>query len=755
MALRSDPLDVIRDALTAAGCDPKGSQKLSAKCPAHADSNPSLSVTRGTHQPVILRCHAGCEPDAIIDALRLDWSDLCEPDVDYERPATKRISEVYRYADENGVVLFEVVRYDPKGFAQRQPDGTWGLNGARRVPYRLAMVIEAVANGETVYVVEGEKDVHAIEREGATATCNPGGAGKWRDEYDEFFAGAKVVIVADDDPVGHRHAHDVSLHLLEVNAVVTIKLPVPGAKDVAEHLGRGLGLEDLRPFTDSFAENGQQPTQAEAKLEWERPVPLGYQAKPVVFPAHRLPPALNAFAVEVAHATQTPVDLPAVLILSALAAAVGGHVRVEVRLGWVEPLNLFTTVAMAPGARKTPVFMRITRPIEAAEVEAIAKAKPMVMESKVKKALADADATKAMIEAERAKEDARAEALNFAQAKAEMAAVIEVPALPRLLVDDATPEALASLLAEQGGQLAMFSDEGDVFSMMAGRYNKGGNNLAVYLKGHVGSPLRVDRKGRPPEIITRPALTLGLTVQPEVLRHLNSIEGGRGRGLLGRFLWSVPTSSVGHREVAATPVSEAVEQQYMDHMLVLAKELWEFRGDTTVTITFTHEADMALRRFEEAIEPRLIDGVGDLGHIADWATKLAGHTARIAALLHLATDPKFGWRKSVQVSFVDDAIVIAEYFIEHALRAFDLMGTNDVADDAKVLLAWVLRQDTFSRREAQQANRSRFYGVDELVEALDVLEEHGYIRQVAPPQKRTKRGRPRGPQYEVNPDLDS
>jgi putative DNA primase/helicase len=757
MALRSDPLDVIRDALTAAGCDPKGSQRLSAKCPAHADSNPSLSVTRGTHQPIVLRCHAGCEPDAIIDALRLDWSDLCEPDVDYERPATKRVSEVYRYADEHGVVLFEVVRYDPKGFAQRQPDGTWGLNGARRVPYRLAMVIGAVANGETVYVVEGEKDVHAIEREGCVATCNPGGAGKWRDEYDEFFVGAKVVIVADDDVVGHRHAHDVERHLLAVNAVVTLKLPALGAKDVAEHLGLGQGLDDLRPFTDSFAENGQQPTQAEAKLEWNVPVPLGYPTRPPVFPAHRFPPYLNEYAVDVAHAMQTPVDLPAMLILSTLAAACGGHVRVRVRPGWEEPLNLYTATAMLPGERKTPVFLRLTKPLSDAEDQLLALVKASINDAKVNKAVHEAAAIKALAEAERAKEETKETAMKYAVAMANEADAIEMPVMPRILADDITPETLASLMAEQGGQISIFSDEGEVFPMMAGRYGKGAN-LGVYLKAHVGSKILVDRKGREPEKIARPALTMGLTVQPEVLRQLSLIDGARGRGLLGRFLWSVPVSYVGDRDVAATPVSEAIEAQYGEEIRLIVRSLWDYRYDaamdTTMVIPFSPEGDLALRRFERMIEPRLRASDGDLAHISDWATKLAGHVARIAGLLHVATHIRHGWRSDISASIVDDAIAIAEYLIDHALMAFDVMAADVELDDARALLRWVAKQDGFSRREAQQALRGRSLKVEQVAEALGRLEDHGYIRRLPAPPKTTRGGRPPGPRYEVHPDCE-
>lgn len=218
-----------------------------ARCPAHDDRTPSLSVARGNGQPVVLTCHAGCSADAVLDRLGLTWADLCDDNGRDRRPEPKRIDQVYRYHDEAGAELFQVVRFTPKGFAQRTPDGRWGLNGARRVPYRLPELTAAVAAGEPVWIAEGEKDVHALEAAGVAATCNPGGAGKWRQGYDAHFAGADVTVVADRDEPGIAHARDVADRLAGVAAQVRIVLPGAGAKDAAEHLGRGLGLDAFEP----------------------------------------------------------------------------------------------------------------------------------------------------------------------------------------------------------------------------------------------------------------------------------------------------------------------------------------------------------------------------------------------------------------------------------------------------------------------------------------------------------------------------
>lgn len=113
---------------------------------------------------------------------------------------------VYNYQDENGTLLFQVLRYwdqqKGKTFKQRRPgpDGTWvwNLKGVRRVLYRLPEVLTAVREGRPVFIVEGEKDADSLAALGLVATTNPNGAGKWRPEYSEALHGARVVILPDN-----------------------------------------------------------------------------------------------------------------------------------------------------------------------------------------------------------------------------------------------------------------------------------------------------------------------------------------------------------------------------------------------------------------------------------------------------------------------------------------------------------------------------------------------------------------------------
>jgi replicative DNA helicase len=482
---------------------------------------------------------------------------------------------------------------------------------------------------------------------------------------------------------------------------------------------------------------------------WEEPTPFSHSRDVPVFPAHRFPPWLDDYCVAVAIALQVPVDLPAMLALTVLAAAAGGRCVAQVKPGWIEPLNLYGAIAMPPGSRKTPVFQRLIAPLETAERQAIEKMKPDIIEARVRQNAAKAKAEKAEQEAGRATEAAIHEAIHYASEMRQMAEAITVPDMPRLIADDATPEALASLLYSHGGRLAVFSDEGEVFGMMAGRYS-GTPNLAVYLKGHVGSPLRVDRKGRDPEYVERPALTLGLTIQPSVLEALPGIEGARGRGLLGRFLWSVPPSNIGFRQIRPPAVPTALEDFYVAEIVALVHSLAEWVDDPAVLV-FKPEASERIACYQEELEQEM-KPTGRLGHIADWAAKLAGHTARIAGLLHLAENVRTGWAENVTPATVDDAIAIAQCLTTHALVAFETMKRGQEIADAEALLRWIVgsNRDRFSMRDAYRSNKSRFGSPDLVKPSLELLEQHGYIRSM-PAERSTERGRPKSPRYIVNP----
>jgi len=230
--------------------------KWEARCPAHDDHKPSLGVWLGDNGAIIICCQAGCEKESILARLGLGWGDLFPEKANGSNGNRSQIVDRYPYVDEAGVLLFEVCRLDPKSFRQRVPDKTqpsgwtWRLGDTRRVIYRLPQVLAAAAAGETVLVVEGERDVHAAEALGMTATTCPGGAGKWRPEFTEALRGADVVVVADRDAPGRSHARTVAEAVGKVTTVHCAE-PLTG-KDLADHLAAGHTLEELDLVEDRW-----------------------------------------------------------------------------------------------------------------------------------------------------------------------------------------------------------------------------------------------------------------------------------------------------------------------------------------------------------------------------------------------------------------------------------------------------------------------------------------------------------------------
>jgi replicative DNA helicase len=490
---------------------------------------------------------------------------------------------------------------------------------------------------------------------------------------------------------------------------------------------------------------------------WGPPMPFGAAGEVPAFPVEVLPGWLGEYVAAVATATQTPPDLAGMLALAVLATVAAGAVEIQPRPGWREPLCLFLVVGMDAGARKSAVFTALTRPVADFEREQAAAALPGITETATLRRIADQAAATAEAAAGKAsasqQEEARAEAI----ARAAEATNLVVPPLPRWLVDDATPEALAGLLATYG-RIALLSPEGDVFDQMAGRYNQAaGPNLGVYLKGHAGDLLKVDRRGRPPEYVERPCLTIGLAVQPEVLQGLAGRPGFQGRGLLARFLYSLPQSLVGRRQVGPPPVPPAVADRYTLELQALAASLATPTGNEgPALLALNRGAAELLLGFERDLEPRLAAGSGDLAYLAGWAAKLAGATCRLAALLHLAEHLRDGWAQPISSNTFTAAIRLADYLIEHAQAVFDLMGADPQVDDARWLLEWMSRTNRtqFSRRDAHRAApRGRFATATDLEPALRLLEEHGYLRRVdpEPSQDHRGRGRPASPRFLVNP----
>jgi replicative DNA helicase len=493
---------------------------------------------------------------------------------------------------------------------------------------------------------------------------------------------------------------------------------------------------------------------------WAPPIPFGIGGELPAFPVQVLPGWLAEYVAAVATATQTPPDLAGMLALAVLATVAAGAIEAEPRPGWREPLCLFVAVGMDAGARKSGVFTALTRPVADYERDQAAAGLPGITETAVLRRIADQAAAVAEAAASRApasqQEEARAEAIARA---AEAASLVVPPPVPRWLVDDATPEALAGLLATYG-RIALLSPEGDVFDQMAGRYNQqAGPNLGVYLKGHAGDLLKVDRRGRPPEYVERPCLTIGLAVQPEVLRGLASRPGFRGSGAAGPVPVQPPREP-GRPPPGRRPTRPAGGGQplhpgtaspgcHPDHPSRSRRgresggaHLRPGGGRAAAGLGARPGA-AAGRRHRRPGPPGWLGGQARRRHLPPRRPAAPGGNLRD------------GWARPIDADTFAGAARLAGYLVDHARAAFDLMGADPRVDDARWLLDWISRtgQVQFSRRDAHQAARVRFRKAIDLEPAIALLEEHGWLRRVDPEPSRDPhgRGRPASPRFLVNP----
>lgn len=497
--------------------------------------------------------------------------------------------------------------------------------------------------------------------------------------------------------------------------------------------------------------------------DWERPTEFSVSELPP-FPVDVLPTVLADFVRAESEFSQTPPDVAAMLSLTACAAAIGKGAVCEVKPGYREPLNLFCAVVLPPGERKSAVMGAVMAPFESWEKKERERLKTQIAYSVMKKQMIEKQIENQMrvfvkAKGQNQRDAAEAELQQLNQNLEQHKLVLP----PRVLCDDATPEALVSLLAQNEGRAAQFSAEGGVFSMLGGRYSDK-VSFDAYLKGHAGECIRVDRKGRASEFVDAPALTVGLAVQPAVIEELGDNRQFRGVGLLARFLYSFPKSRMGLRLVETTPVPENIRASYaqtIERMLTLPRAF----GGQQMVLKMDPVARKLFFEFSSWIEPQLAEFEA-FESIRDWAAKLAGAVARIAAILSilrilgfLALDRVLDFSSiyiGIESEAMASAIAIGKYLVQHALAAFSTMGFDERTGDAMVLLRSIKKRELteFTHRDIQQhlKHSDRFSRVEKLDTALSVLVERGFIRRVEIERKQGP-GRPPGPSFEVNPFL--
>ena len=746
-------------------------------CPCHEDRFPSLSISQGHEGRIVMHCQAGCKTADILSSTGLSMKDLFpttndRPDNFKDYPklpcnlenygSMKRLDvkslKSIGVSDNSAGIKIPYFDVNGEQTATRYRTSLCGKNkfkwdkGAELSLYGLWRL--SSYNDRNVFIVEGESDCHTLWSQDIPALGIPG-ANNWKEDRDapvlNRFDTIYVIIESDrqgkPDPGGKAIlnwlkdssiSQKVKLVTLPTNDASELYVNNPDSfKEIFENC-----LEQAVSFHDYNKNNN-------SKVEWEKPVSLkkttALELKPDL-----LPGILGEITSAVSLTTETPLELATRLILSVLGTACQGKFIVQVKPGYAEPVNIWVIVALDSANRKSSVHGKMTKPLSEWERFKLKELEPIIMEMN-----SILQNQQSRIKSLRIKYG-KAEPNELKAIESEILEIennlVKVPSYPQVWSQDVTTERLGSLMAEHNEKMSILSAEGGIFDIIGGRYSNGIPNLDLYLQGHSGDPVKVDRGSRDSVYLDSPALSLGLSPQPEVLRGLADKSGFRGKGLLARFLYLLPKTNLGYRKLESEPVSKDVEDEYCDLVcLLLDIELPEDDQGKKIpyVLKLSNEAYQKWLEFARVVEKDLREG-GRFEYITDWAGKLPGAAARIAGLLHCAEKPYQPWAENISLETMQIALELASIFSSHALIAFDMMGADKALEQARKIWRWIERngQKSFTKRDCFNALQGTFHKVVNMDEALKILQERNYIQEI----KQKTGGRP-SVKYNVNPEL--
>lgn len=743
---------------------------FSAQCPAHEDNRNSLSVSIGDDSRVLLCCHAGCTTNAICDALGVDLKDLFPLK---EKLSNKKIVATYNYTDESEKLLFQKARYEPKDFRCRVPDGKggwkWKMAGVRKVLYRLPAVIQS----SIVFVAEGEKDCDALAKYDLVATCNFDGAGKWDSCYNPFFKDKVVYIIPDNDDAGRNHAAHIFLQLKAVAADCKIlELPgLPEKGDVSDFFASGGTVQQLGNIIanapDGLPESFQtlkvnlSDVDAESRDAWNPVVPFEDLDLPV-FPLDAVPACLSTFAQivrEVSSSHQTPYDMAALLLMTIASACLGGRVKIITNNRYTELVTLFLSIFAPSGTRKSSVYHSLMMPVIEHQKRLRAQMRAEIVGNRNELDILKRQIEKLMKDIVKANDEERDVLQEQLKEKEESLAKFEKPTeLPLIFMEtDFTVESLAPKINANGGTLALFDHEGAFWNEVAGRYTQTQSQTNdLILKSYDGHPVTVSRVGRGDIFIEHCCLAIGLIVQPTKIEDLKNRKMLEETGLIPRFILSVPTDNIGYRQMQTPAVPHYV---YADYNATIEK-LFDLREQGEIVLSMDDPTATKFIEYCESIETRLREGQ-DLYAMRAWASKLTGRVARIAAVLHCYAHPcTIQDGQTIDEQIMDYAIGLSPYLVAHAKATYQILNLSVDVKIARKILRTL--ENYTELTGSTQISKGELWGriknsdksiqtVTSIAEALDILIDHNYIRQV---DAERKPGRP-SEIYELNPDYFS
>jgi len=682
----------------------------------------------------------------------------------------------YPYVDRDGSLQFEVLRYQKpdgdKGFMQRQPDGRdewiWNLDNVERVPYRLPRVLEA----DTVYLPEGEKDVHTLEAWGQVASCNPGGCGKSHlyAGWANYFRGRHIVILPDNDQPGRKHAAAVAAALLAVAASVRVlELPgLPPKGDITDWREAGGTFERFRELTEAavvlnaaalselrarwgLADKEPHQARAEAADDWPKPEPLQSELPPVqAFSEDLLPDSFRSLVADVAERMQVPMDYPAAVLVLCLAGVVNRRATIQPKAhdtAWVVVPNLWGGIIAPPGFLKSPVIQAATRPLNLIQAE---------WRQEQEEALEDYAREKEEYELRCAawREEYKKHAKKGSAAPGRPEDEPQEPKLRRLIVNDATFESLHEIMNANPAGVLVIRDE--LTGWWAGLDRQGREQeRTFFLQAWNGdTSFSVDRIGRGHIHVEACCLSMLGGIQPGRLRSYlaDALEDGPSNdGLIQRFQLLVwPDTSPEWSYVDRAP--DATSEERAARVL---RKLVELDAENPARFRFTPDAQELFMEWLAELEAKVR---GDqlhpalISHLSKYR-KLMPALALLFALAEWAAGNEGA--DTVALQHARQAAAWCEYLEFHARRVYScivtpqLRAARELAEKIKHRKVGV--DGFFSCREVYLKGWSGLDSPEAVKEAAEVLQDAGWVRDLSS-ESGPFGGRPSN-RYAVNPEV--
>ena len=741
------------------GSHPKRNGKgWQARCPAHEDKSPSLSVTASDDGKVLLYCHAGCDAASVCGALGLTMADLMPPDEGFKQPRNqsqnrnaskndewalkpkakpkakspeRALSKSYPtadaavmaqgtrdgkhfatwvYHDANGNEVGAVVRWNqPDGKKKVRPlrkdnDG-WRI-GAMNEPRPLyglptLTVVEDATAHPVVYIVEGEKCVDAAELLELTATTWAGGSKASGKTDLSPLAGRDIVLLADNDTAGTEAMDTVTATLMALHPRPTVRrvdLPrLEPKQDLADWIVHAFG-EEVAP--ESIVEELEElvaKTDPVKAIESAEPVEVKEPPRYQPFPVECLPDPLKQLVVEGAKAIGCDESYIALPLLTAVATAIGTTRCLQVKRGWMVPSILWTAIIGESGTSKSPAFRLAMKPFRKLQRKAHEE---------------NAEEEKQYAEEKKVYKKAFNKWEKAGKGEESPPDEPKTPQAVRYIVIDTTVEALAPLLQDNPRGLLVARDELNGWLQSFGQYNgKGGADSSQWLSMYSADELTVDRRTGTTRTIYVPTASVSITggIQPGILTRALGKEH-RESGMAARLLMAQPPRRAKRWiEADVDPaITQEVEALFAE-LLKLEPEIDEEGRPHPVAIQLGPEAKTAWVEYYDKHAKEQADLTGDLA--AAWS-KLEETPVRLALVMHLVryaagdvandgSEDGFVTQKTMR-----DAITLTQWFKNEALRVYDQFEDTEEDRERRRLIEWITgKGESVTVREVQQGCR--------------------------------------------------